>query len=58
MAAWCPPKPPALELALAQEGVTAVYGGGLCTYSNAPLFYSHRREAPTGRQAALIWRNA
>jgi len=44
--------------ALAQEGVTAVYGGGLCTYGNAHRFYSHRRDAPTGRQAALIWRNA
>jgi len=44
--------------ALRQVGVTAVHGGGLCTVSDPVRFYSFRREAPTGRQAALIWRNA
>lgn len=43
-------------MALAQVGVTAVYGGGRCTMSEADQFYSYRRAHPTGRQAALIWR--
>lgn len=40
---------------LAEAGVTAVYGGGLCTYREAERFYSHRRQAPCGRMATLIW---
>jgi hypothetical protein len=36
-------------------GVTAVYGGGLCTYTDAARFYSYRRDATTGRMASLIW---
>jgi hypothetical protein len=39
-------------------GVTSVYGGGLCTYSDARRFYSYRRERNTGRMAAVIWRDA
>ncbi|WP_263140348.1 peptidoglycan editing factor PgeF [Pseudomonas sp. RIT-PI-AD] len=35
-------------------GVTAVYGGGLCTFDD-PRFYSYRRAARTGRFASLIW---
>jgi YfiH family protein len=41
---------------LARAGVNAVYGGGLCTYSDAQRFFSHRRERVTGRMAAVIWR--
>jgi YfiH family protein len=40
---------------LAESGVTAVYGGDFCTFTEAERFYSHRREAPCGRQATLIW---
>ena len=40
---------------LARCGVTRVYGGGLCTYSNPGRFYSHRRNPVTGRMAAVIW---
>lgn len=36
-------------------GVTAVYGGGLCTYTDAARFYSYRRDGVTGRMATLIW---
>lgn len=36
-------------------GVTAVYGGGLCTVTDAVRFYSFRRDGVTGRMAALIW---
>lgn len=42
--------------ALSRAGVTAVYGGGLCTYSDAQRFYSYRRDKLTGRMAAFIWR--
>jgi len=42
--------------ALAQVGVGDVHGGGWCTVGDARRFYSFRRESPTGRQAALIWR--
>jgi purine-nucleoside/S-methyl-5'-thioadenosine phosphorylase / adenosine deaminase len=44
--------------ALARCGITRVYGGGLCTYSDPVRFYSHRRDRVTGRMAALIWRAA
>lgn len=40
---------------LAARGVSAVYGGGLCTYQDAARFYSYRRDGQTGRMASLIW---
>ena len=40
---------------LASMGVTRVYGGGLCTYSDRARFYSFRRDGATGRMASLIW---
>jgi YfiH family protein len=40
---------------LAGAGVAAVSGGGFCTYREASRFFSHRREAPCGRMASLIW---
>lgn len=40
---------------LAENGVTAIYGGGICTYSDPQRFYSYRRDGETGRMAALIW---
>lgn len=40
---------------LAQQGVTAVYGGDFCTCTEVERFYSHRREKVTGRMASLIW---
>jgi polyphenol oxidase len=43
------------RLRLAAHGVSAVYGGGLCTFSDAGRFYSYRRERETGRMASLIW---
>ncbi|MFT5483978.1 MAG: YfiH family protein [Halieaceae bacterium] len=36
-------------------GVARVYGGNHCTYSDPTLFYSHRRDGPTGRMASLIY---
>jgi copper oxidase (laccase) domain-containing protein len=35
--------------------VTAVHGGEFCTYMAADRFFSHRREAPCGRMASLVW---
>jgi YfiH family protein len=40
---------------LARMGVTRIYGGGLCTYSDRARFYSFRRDGATGRMASLIW---
>ena len=40
---------------LADVGVTDVYGGGLCTISDAQRFFSHRRDQRTGRMATLAW---
>ena len=42
--------------ALVRAGVTQVFGGGLCTYSDPARFYSYRRDKITGRMAAFIWR--
>ena len=36
-------------------GVEAIYGGGWCTYTESERFFSHRREAPCGRMATVIW---
>ena len=39
---------------LNRVGVQAIYGGGLCTYTDADRFYSYRRDGATGRMASLI----
>ena len=36
-------------------GVTQIYGGGFCTYTDAKRFYSYRRDGQTGRMASCIW---
>lgn len=36
-------------------GVTAIYGGGVCTVENGDRFFSHRRDAVSGRFASLIY---
>lgn len=44
---------------LAACGVTAVFGGGHCTYADPERFFSHRRfthdGSATGRMASVIW---
>jgi hypothetical protein len=40
---------------LHRAGVTSVYGGGHCTFSEPERFYSYRRDGRTGRMASLIW---
>jgi len=42
------------RLRLAAVGVTAVYGGGLCTIEDE-RFFSYRRAARTGRFASVVW---
>lgn len=46
------------RLELAQAGVQAVYGGGLCTVRQPGLFHSFRRDGRAGRMASLVWRTA
>ncbi len=43
------------RLRLARQGVTAVYGGHECTFTDPQRFYSFRRDSITGRMASLIW---
>lgn len=43
------------QLRFARIGVTQVFGGGLCTYTDSQRFYSFRRDGTTGRMASLIW---
>lgn len=40
---------------LAGAGVTAVFGGGGCTYTDSARFFSYRRDGVTGRMATLAW---
>lgn len=43
-------------LQLQQHHISAIYGGGWCTYSDPQRFFSYRRdEGKTGRMATLIW---
>ena len=46
------------RLRLAAAGVTQVYGGEYCTYTESQRFFSYRRDGQTGRMAALIWLDA
>ncbi len=53
---WLCDLPALARDALHRAGVMQVYGGAMCTYSDAKRFYSHRRDRITGRMAALIWK--
>ncbi len=43
---------------LRAAGVEAIYGGDWCTHTETKRFFSHRREAPCGRMATVIWLEA
>ena len=43
------------RIRLQRLGVESVHGGGSCTHSEPERYFSHRREAPCGRMASLIW---
>jgi polyphenol oxidase len=36
-------------------GITSIYGGNYCTFSNPTRFFSFRRDQITGRMLSLIW---
>jgi polyphenol oxidase len=40
---------------LNKQGVSKIYGGGECTYSNSSQYFSFRRDGITGRMATMIW---
>ncbi|MGM0554663.1 MAG: peptidoglycan editing factor PgeF [Pseudomonadota bacterium] len=40
---------------LQRAGVAQVAGGGRCTFSEAEIFYSYRRDGETGRMGTLVW---
>jgi len=42
------------RIRLGALGVTHVFGGGFCTYSDSEQFYSYRRDRETGRMASVI----
>lgn len=43
------------RLRLEALGVTRIYGGGRCTYSDRERFFSYRRDGVTGRMGSFIW---
>ena len=43
------------RLALFRVGVTSVYGGQHCTFSEQYRFFSYRRDGETGRMVTAIW---
>lgn len=43
------------RILLSRHGVPRIYGGGMCTVTDAHRFYSYRRDQVTGRMATLIW---
>jgi len=43
------------RIELSAAGVKSIAGGSHCSFSEAGLFYSYRRQNSTGRMASLIW---
>ena len=42
------------RIRLNAAGITAIYGGDCCTFSDSQRFFSYRRDGQTGRMASLI----
>ena len=38
-------------------GLNQIHGADHCCYADQQRYYSHRRSAPSGRMASLIWRD-
>ena len=46
------------RIRLQKQGISRIYGGNFCTYTQEDLFFSYRRDkGNTGRMASLIWIN-
>jgi len=43
------------RLRLNALGITAIHGGGYCTYRERERFFSYRRDGATGRMGTFIW---
>jgi copper oxidase (laccase) domain-containing protein len=43
------------RLRLNALGITQIYGGDRCTYTESDTFFSYRRDGVTGRMATFIW---
>ena len=43
------------RLALQRAGVTAIHGGGVCTFADSRFFSYRRQGAESGRMASVIW---
>ncbi len=43
------------RMRLARAGVTRVFGGGFCTWSESARFFSYRREKQSGRMGSFVW---
>ena len=52
---WLANLPGMVEQRLRRAGVETVGSSGLCTFSAPGKWFSHRRSAPCGRMASLIW---
>lgn len=52
---WCADLHRLAAESLSAAGVIRIYRSGSCTYNDADRFFSHRREAPCGRMAAVIY---
>jgi copper oxidase (laccase) domain-containing protein len=44
-----------VEQRLRNAGVIEVGSSGRCTFSEPEQWFSHRRDAPCGRMASIIW---
>ena len=44
------------RLKLAAAGVTQIFGGGLCTFTDSERFFSYRRERSAGRIISFVYR--
>jgi YfiH family protein len=43
------------RLRLNALGITQIYGGEFCTYTDSKHFFSYRRDGVTGRMGSFIW---
>lgn len=54
---WLADLPALARRRLRSCGVNAVYGGDICTHSDADRFFSYRRDGRCGRMVSLIWQS-